>query len=65
MTYSLGNMDHWNTSGKCQYPVGNRLTVEHIASELEARRVRVVRKHKNPARSPSKSKKELLAQLPP
>ena len=56
---------HWNTSGKGQNAVGGRFFVEHVAGELEAHGVRVARKHGNPARSPSKGKKELLAQLAP
>ena len=55
--------DHWNTSGKGHHAVGSRFTDEHIASELEARGLRVVRNHKNLARSPLKSKEVLLAQL--
>jgi len=57
--------DHWNTSGKGQHAVGGRFTVERVSGELDARGMRVARKHGNPARSPSKDKKELLAQLAP
>ena len=57
--------DYWNTSGKGQHAVGGRFTVEHVAGELKARGVHVERKCKDPARSSSKSKKELLAQLAP
>ena len=45
--------------------MGGRFTVEHVAGKLEARRARVERKRGDPARSPSKSKKKLLAQLAP
>ena len=57
--------DYWNTSGKGQHAVGGRFTVEHVAGELMARGVHVERKCGDPTRSPSKSKKELLAQLAP
>ena len=57
--------DYWNTSGKGQHAVGGRFTVEHVAGELMARGVHVERKCGDPTRSPSKPKKELLAQLAP
>ena len=57
--------DYWNTSGKGQHAVGGRFTVEHVEGELKARGVCAERKRGDPARSPSKSKKELLAHLAP